>query len=145
MVLSLSCSLSGVARLLCSSVLATGDGARSPNLPAPPCYRVPQRRSLLLAIPCRGNRPAAPVRPAERFSALCARYFSSMPRPVPAPCFSQRCGVSSSRGSLSFLPCSDCAALAVAFGLLRIRSWSPRCEIAVASRVLTCLLARRRT
>jgi hypothetical protein len=39
------------------------------------------------------------------------------------------------RGSLSFLPCSDCAVLAVAFGLLRIRSWSPRCEIAVASGV----------
>jgi hypothetical protein len=104
--------------------------------------RVPRRRSLLLAIPCCDNRPAAPVRPAERFSAPCARYFSSMPRPVPAPCFSLRRGVSSPHGSLSFLPCSDCAALAVAFGLLRIRSWSPRCEIAVASGVLTCLLAR---
>jgi hypothetical protein len=50
--------------------------------------RVPRRRSLLLAIPCRGNHPAAPVRPAERVSAPCARYFSSMSRPVPAPCFS---------------------------------------------------------
>jgi hypothetical protein len=107
--------------------------------------RVPRRRSLLLAIPCRGNRPAAPVRSAERFSAPCTRYFSSMPRPVPAPCFSLGRGVSSPRGSLSFLPCSDCVALAVAFGLLWIRSWSPRCEIAVASGVLTCLPACRQT
>jgi hypothetical protein len=107
--------------------------------------RVPRRRSLLLAIPCHGNRPAAPVRSAERFSAPCARYFSSVPHPVPAPCFSLWRGVSSPCGSLSFLPCSDCATLAVAFGLLRIRSWSPRCEIAVASGVLTCLPARRQT
>ncbi|PWZ09928.1 CCR4-NOT transcription complex subunit 1 [Zea mays] len=30
--------------------------------------RVPLRRSLLLALPCRGNRPAAPACPAERAS-----------------------------------------------------------------------------
>jgi hypothetical protein len=120
--------------------------ARSLRLPQPRSGRPSSTRRPLGSAQCCWSCPSAPVASscysmprqspccssAPSRAILCSVRAVFLQHAAPSPC--------SLFFSVMWSPCSDCAALAVVFGLLRIRSWSSRCEIAVVSGILTVSL-----
>jgi hypothetical protein len=105
-----------------------------PSTPvASSCYSMPRQS------PCCSSAPSRAI--------LCSVRAVFLQHVAPSPCslfFSVMWSLLAAR--ISLLPtllglCRACYRVRP----VRIRSWSPRCEIAVASRILTCLPARRRT